>query len=119
MLKASGKLAFITDKYVTNPDNYDPSPMKFETFEGAETIKIAVTGDWLPLDFMTADGVPAGFNVAVLSELSKIARVNIELVNIDTAARVAAIMSRRVDGVFWFRTMNEMQNKLRAFDVPE
>ena len=70
-------------------------------FDSAPTIKVAVTGDLPPLDYVSADGKPAGFNTAVLAEIGNRMLRNIELVDIDSGARAAALESNKVDVVFW------------------
>ena len=75
---------------------------EFEKFEGAETIKIAVTGEIPPIDFIAPDGQPAGFNVALLSEITKILKVNVEIIHIYAESRLPALISGRADVVFWF-----------------
>ena len=74
----------------------------FEKFPDAETVKIAVTGDMPPIDYIAADGTPAGFNTALLAEIGKRLKVNIELLSVNAGARAAALASGRADGVFWF-----------------
>lgn len=81
---------------------YNFQPAEFEKFEGAETIKIAVTGEIPPIDLIAPDGQPAGFNVAILSEITKILKVNVELIHVYGEARLPALISGRADVVFWF-----------------
>ncbi len=76
--------------------------MKFEKFVDAETITVALTGDLLPVDYVDAGGAPAGFNVAVLAEISRRLHVNINTIQVETGARLAALTSGRADAVFWF-----------------
>ena len=73
----------------------------FLLIEGAEIIKIGFTGDLPPIDLTLADGSPAGFNTAVLSELGKRMGRNIELVPITSGSRATALESRAIDVVFW------------------
>ena len=94
-------LLFLKAKYVDYAKD-DLKPITFEKFPDAETVKIAVTGDMPPLDYIAADGTPAGFNTALLAEIGKRLKVNIELVSINTGARAAALASGKSDGVFWF-----------------
>ena len=70
-------------------------------FDSAQTIKVAVTGDLPPLDYVSAGGKPAGFNTAVLAEIGKRMLKNIELVEINAGARAAALTSKQADVVFW------------------
>ena len=94
-------LLFLKAQYVMDADE-NPEPVKFEKFPDAETVKIAVTGDIPPIDYVAADGTPAGFNTAMLAEIARRLKINIKLLNINTGARAAALASERVDGVFWF-----------------
>ncbi len=94
-----GTLEKLRKEYITVNEN--PSSVEFGKFDGAETLKIAVTGDLPPLDLVKADGTPAGFNTAVLSEIGKRLQKNIEIIHVDSASRAAALTSKKVDVVFW------------------
>lgn len=83
------------------------NPVAMPEIAGAETIKVAVTGALPPMDYVAADGTPAGFNTAVLAEISQRIGKNIELVVVDSIGRATALSSGTVDAVFWTRT-NEM-----------
>lgn len=67
------------------------------------TVKVAITGSHPPMDYVAADGTPAGFNTAILSEIGKRIGKNIELVQVDSVGRAAALASGTVDVVFWTR----------------
>ena len=81
----------------------EPEAVEMPVIEGAETIKVAVTGDLPPFDYTDAAGKPAGYNTAILAEISKRINKNIELVSIDSASRAIALTSGSVDVVFWAR----------------
>ncbi len=99
---SDGKLAELSKAYIIDvKDNSELKPVTIEQIPDAETIKIAVTGDLPPLDLVLADGTPSGFSTAVLAEISKRIGKNVELVQIDSAARAAALTSKQVDVVFW------------------
>ena len=117
-LKASGKLEALQEEYI-NITNYDGiKPVKFETFGGAETITAAVTGDLPPIDYVAAGGQAAGFNTALLAEIGRILKVNINLLNIETVARSAALTSGRADVVFWFASyMKDTAYQYKANEV--
>ena len=102
--------------YIASPGEEKLEPIEFAKFENADTIKVAVTGDLPPIDFITADGRPAGFNTAILAEIGAYLKKNIELVNIDSAARSAALASGRADVVFWYEVDMSSENQS---DVPE
>ena len=99
-MKSDGSLDNLIKTYITELDG-EPPAVEITNINGAETIKVGVTGDLPPLDLVLANGKPAGFNTAVLSEISKRINKNIELIQIDSAARAAALTSKQVDVVFW------------------
>ena len=115
VIKNTGRLDELRAKYLVNPGTKDPEIVSFAAFSGKETVKVAVTGDLPPLDYMTADGKAAGFNTAILAEIGKYLGVNIEVVQADTAARVPALTSGRVDVVFWFSVF--LSPNSRKYDI--
>lgn len=71
-LKADGTLDKLVKEYTTDVDNGQAPPaIEIPKTDGAETIKFGVTGDLPPLDYVSADGTPAGFNTAMLAEVAK------------------------------------------------
>ena len=108
-------LAELQSAYIHDWDG-NQKPVRFETFEGAATLKVAVTGDLPPVDFIAADGTPAGFNTALLSELARRMCVNVKLVSIDSGARSAALASGNVDVIFWYETSQDLTWN---YDAPE
>ena len=101
-MSSDGTLDRLTKEYITDISTEgEPPIVDLPHFDGAETIKVAVTGDLPPLDYVSADGKPAGFNTAVLAEIGNRLLKNIELVQIDSGARAAALTSNQVDVVFW------------------
>ena len=57
------------------------------------------------MDYVAADGTPAGFNTAILAEIGRRLQVNIKLVQVDSATRALALSSGMVDVVFWTKGM--------------
>ena len=101
-MKKDGTLDRLTHNYITNLKmDADPPAVAFETFDGADTIKVGVTGDLPPLDLILADGTPAGFNTALLSEIGKRLHKNIEIVQIKTSTRADALVADKIDVSFW------------------
>ena len=83
-----GTLDRLTREYITDINaETDPPTVELPHFDNADTIKVAVTGDLPPLDFVSSDGKPAGFNTAVLAEIGNRMLKNIELVQVDSGAR--------------------------------
>ena len=101
-MKTDGTLDRLTKEYITDINaETDPPAVDLPRFPNAGTIKVAVTGDLPPLDFVSANGKPAGFNTAVLAEIGKRMQINVDLVEIDSGARAAALTSKQVDVIFW------------------
>lgn len=101
-MKTAGILDDLAKTYITDlKADEEPPAVAFEVFAGADTIKVGVTGDLPPLDLILPDGKAAGFNTALLSELGKHLQKNIELVQIDSASRAAALTSGKIDIAFW------------------
>lgn len=99
-LKTDGTLDQLATEYITNAKS-TPTPNKLVKHDGGETYVVAVTGDLPPLDYVSADGIPAGFNVALLNAISEKTGSNFEIVQLDAAARLSALESGKVDLVFW------------------
>jgi len=101
-LKEEGVIDELIETHINgHTDGSNPQPVDIPVIDGADTVKVAVTGDLPPLDFVAADGTPAGFNMALLAEIAKKANINIEVVQVDTGARAAALTSGRADVIFW------------------
>ena len=99
-MKDDGTLDNLVKTYITDLKE-DPPTVDIENISGADTIKVGITGDLPPLDLILSDGTAAGFNTAVLSEISKRIGKNIELVQIESGARAAALTSKKIDVIFW------------------
>lgn len=100
-MKGDGTMAKLVTTYITDlKKGEEPPAVPMPETQGTP-LKIAVTGDLPPLDLVLADGKAAGFNTAVLAEIGKRLGRNVEIVQIDSAARASALSSRKVDVVFW------------------
>ena len=104
-MKADGTLDKLIESDLKAYIESDPEAKDLPKFDGARTIKVGVTGDLPPMDFVAANGKAAGFNIALLTEIANRAQVNIELVQIETGARAMALSSGKVDAVFWTKSV--------------
>lgn len=75
--------------------------VNFPAFEGADTIRIAITGDIPPLDYTADNGKTAGFIVALLSAVAEYNGINIEPVVMESASRFTALAFGKIDAIFW------------------
>ncbi|MDY6399735.1 MAG: transporter substrate-binding domain-containing protein [Synergistales bacterium] len=111
-MKEDGTLKALEEKYIKDASE-NPEAAAFENFgEDAGKITIAITGDMPPIDFVAEDGKPAGYNTAVLSEIGKRLKKNINVINIEAGARSSALVSGKADVIFWYRSTKGM-------DIPE
>ena len=115
-----GTLVNLSKKYITDlQDGAEPPAVPIAHIDGADTIKVAVTGDLPPFDMILADGTPAGFSTAVLAELSRRINKNIELVSVDSAARASILSSNGADVVFWVSVPKDTALIPAKIDQPE
>lgn len=99
-LKADGTLDQLAADYIIGTAG-TPTANTLLKHEGAETHVVAVTGDLPPMDYVSSDGAPSGFNVALLNAISEISGCNFEIVQLEAAARLSALESGKVDLIFW------------------
>ena len=106
---ADGTLKKLVKFHIMDANHIDPpEAVEMPTFysdeydeDYAPPLRIGVTGDLPPLDYVRPDGKPAGFNTALLAEISKRMKRNFQLVPIDGGARAVALRSKFVDVIFW------------------
>lgn len=102
-LNANGTLAALQQQYVNSyvEKGKEPPAVTIPHFDGAKTIRVAVTGDMPPIDLMTVDGTPAGFNVALMAEIAKLKKINIVPVPMNSGSRFISLNNEVVDVVFY------------------
>lgn len=101
-ISRDGTLSYLVKEYLSEVIyGEEPPIINLPTFYDKPTIKIGVTGDLPLLDYIRPDGLPSGFNTALLAEISEIIEKNFVLVQIDSGARAAALSSKQVDVIFW------------------
>lgn len=100
-LKDNGTIDKLTAEWIdgVSADSLKAEPA--EKIEGADTLYIGISGDVVPLDYVSADGTPAGFNVALMTEIGKLLNKNIEFVVVSTDAKFSSILSGKIDAFFW------------------
>lgn len=102
-MKADGTLDALVQKHITDASKTgETETITFDTFEG-EPIRVAVTGNLPPMDYVAPDGSFAGFNTAILAEVGRRLHKNIALTQVDSIGRALALAEGTVDVVFWTR----------------
>jgi ABC-type amino acid transport substrate-binding protein len=107
-LKEDGTLDKLLEDYVEalNVAATDAIPV----IDGAPTIKVGISGDAPPFDYINPSGEPAGFNVELMKAIAARCGINIEFVTINTNAKLAALDSNRIDVHFY---NSDMPNEMR------
>ena len=98
-----GTEGLLYETYVLEAIEGDPDVEELEWTEGWDTIRVLVTGDMPPIDYMTPDGKPTGFNVAMLKEIGRRLQKNIELISADAGSRGLMLANDKADIAFWTR----------------
>ncbi len=120
-LKTDGTLESLKKQYIDDCiAGTEPAAVEPAVFEGADTLKIALTGDRPPTDFFSESGIPAGFNTALISEVAKQLEMNVKFIPIDSGARAISLYSGESDIVFW-TVLGEFDDweKANSEDLPE
>lgn len=101
-MKEDGTLEELRQHYIEDVINGDdPEAVTPQIFPDARAIRVAVTGDRPPMDYVSAGGDPLGFNTALIAEIAKRLEINIEFKSVDCGARGMALGSGDCDIVFW------------------
>ncbi len=101
-LKENGKLDALIETWLRNtPTDEELTAQVIPEMKGEQVVKIAITADCPPLDYVDVTGKPCGFNVALLSALSEVTNIRFELVEIASSARLVALQSGKVDALFY------------------
>ena len=114
-MRDDGTLDSLIRENITELGGADPKATDLPKFDDAETLRVAITGDLPPMDCILADGTPAGFNTALLAELSRRIHMNFELVSVSAGARQTAISSGRVDALFWARNVYTSKREILPY----
>ncbi len=100
-LREDGTLAALENQYIYSLQGQPKQITASTKIEGAPAIRIGLTGNLPPFDYVSADGNPAGFNVAFANALGERLGMNIELTTVAVDARLTALVSKKIDVVFW------------------
>ncbi len=101
-LKEDGTIAELQNKFVYSFDEATAIGVKeTKKIDGADTIYVGVSGEQPPLDYVTADGLPAGYNVELVAAIAEKIGKNIVFVIIPSQAKYSALASERIDVFFW------------------
>ncbi len=120
-MSKDGTLSRLVKRYIAEIHFQESPPViRMPEFYNKSMIKIGVTGDLPMLDYIRPDGLPAGFNTAVLAEISELIQKNFVLVQIESGERAIALTSGEVDVIFWAVIPKNKNNDIPDdFDRPK
>lgn len=102
LLKNNGELDGMYETYVENASpNKQIEKQSRPQYESKGTLVVGINGDYPPFDYTSADGVPAGYNVAFMNRIGEILGLDVEFVTISNDAKYHALSSNRIDVFFW------------------
>ena len=114
-LEQNGTLGRLRKDWITNlPSDNEPGVKQIPKIPGAKTVHVGVCGDLVPMDYVAADGRPAGYNVALLAEIGKLSNINFEFVPLESQAKFAALQSKKIDVIFIHLYVSQVNNNLLA-----
>lgn len=101
-MKEDGTMEQMRQLYIEDViEGDDPEAVVPQVFPDAGTIRVAVTGDRPPMDYVSAGDEPIGFNTALIAEIAKRLEMNVEFVNQTCESRGTALATGVCDIVFW------------------
>ena len=119
-MTADGTMTALWDAHVTKViEGAEPVAVTLPENPDGRKVRVGVSGDVPPMDYVSADGTPAGFNTAMLSELARRENLSVEIVQIDSGARFAALASGRIDLFFWQSRANGLTSENYAGDITQ
>lgn len=98
-MKADGTLTALEKEHLTDVKNNTLNV----PVAGRKTLKVIITGDYAPVDYVSPVGTPQGYNVAIMQKIGEKLGVNIEFVTVEAPARLLALKSKRGDVIFWIQ----------------
>lgn len=99
-LRKDGNLDMLVDTYINNI-SVSGSGEDIQK-DQEKSYVVGVTGDLPPMDYVAADGVPAGFNVALMNAIGEAMDVSFTFVQVDSEARLSALSAGKIDVIFWY-----------------
>ncbi len=120
-MKEDGTVEELRRRYMDScAEIIEPEAVYPKTFDDARTIRVAVTGDRPPMDYISGSGFPVGFNTALMAEAASRLGINLRFVSVDSAARSLALSSGDANVVFWMEegNFNDWENATGE-DMPE
>ncbi len=105
-LKNDGKLENLQDYYVTNAPSamrYTPYDME-EIVDSNQTLYVGVTGAVWPIDLIDIELKPYGFSVALMNEIGKLIKKDIQFVTLRNDTAFSSLMGGKVDLLFCYGT---------------
>jgi ABC-type amino acid transport substrate-binding protein len=120
-LRTDKTLEKLVEDYITSIGENDlsdaPTAKDSEDNEDGEALRIGISGQWPPFDYMTPDGVATGFNVALSIAVAEKLGVSVEFVTVPMDQKFTALMSKRIDIYFFHPIIIPIGESFYATDI--
>ncbi len=119
-MTADGTIAALWDEHVTKViEGAEPAAVTLPDNPDGRRLRVGVSGDVPPMDYVSEGGTPAGFNTALLAEIAARENLSVEIVQIDSGARFAALAAGRIDLFFWQSRASGLTAENYAGDIQQ
>jgi|GEM_PF-2981106 len=98
-IRNDGTLNTLVQKYIISGERNTVLP---KATAGKPKIVVGVTGNMPTFDYVDESGIPAGFNVALMTEVARRTDSNVSFVNVGWGSKLVALSSKRIDVLFCF-----------------
>ena len=106
IMRDDGTLANLEKEFITDlTADKQLAGKDMPIFDGAPKLVVGLSGETPPIDYVAADGKPAGYNVELLALLSEAIQVNFELIVIPMESKFPALSSNKID-LFFLHAVN-------------
>jgi ABC-type amino acid transport substrate-binding protein len=118
-LRADGTLEQLVTDYIAdaNENTLAAAPTAPNDSGDDSTLRIGVSGQWPPFDYMTPQGVATGFNVALSTAVAEKLGLRAEFVTIPAVQKFTALMSDRIDVYFFHAIQNLVGESYSATSI--
>lgn len=103
---------FVTQVGVTQPQNH------LEEIRHAGVIRVGVSADYPPFEYLDTSGARAGFDIELMNEIAGRLNVNLEWVDVPFNDLIGAVQSKKVDAAISALQRTDERDQLVDFTNP-
>ena len=104
-MKADGTLDKLFNELITISEG-EPEGLDMPRLANAPTVRVGISGDYPPFDYIAANGKAGGISAQMLIEISNRKNINFEIVNMANEMRFTALIADKID-IFILNIVND------------